>query len=175
MWPVWIIESVCNTILTLLGLFVELGLISWSVQTYYLLPLLPLNVWGCVFRAIILRHQKDKRTNVFLIRLKVARSSFLDVVFTLTLSFGRVHSTSNRPRATGKILLTTCKARLGSDRKGSQQRAKVTNTVEAILTNRKNLHEESHTERQASWRSSGGTDIPQIMLKKNRLLYTKFR
>lgn len=54
--------------------------------------------------------------------------------------------TSNRPRATGKILLTTCKAWSGSERKGNQQRAKVTNTVTAILTNRKSLHEESRTE-----------------------------
>lgn len=45
---------------------------------------------------------------------------------------------------------------LGSDRKGSQQRAKVTNTVTPILTNRKSLHEESHnTDTQVSSEKQG--------------------
>lgn len=65
-------------------------------------------------------------------------------------------STSNRPRATGKILLTTCKAWPGSDRKGNQQRAKVTNTVAATLTNRKSLGEEGRTVKQTHGKSGPG-------------------
>ena len=51
-----------------------------------------------------------------------------------------ISRTSNRPLATGKILRSTCKACSGSDRKGSQQRAKVTSTVTAIFTSENSLH-----------------------------------
>lgn len=83
-----------------------------------------------------------------------------------------VYSTSNRPRATGKILLTTCKAWPGSDRKGSQQRAKVTNTVAPIRTNRKSLREEGHTETQESSLSKSGPDM--LREQRNRQLLTRW-
>lgn len=47
--------------------------------------------------------------------------------------------TSNRPRATGNRRWTTCRTWLESDRKGNQQRAKVTSTVTATFTSRNNL------------------------------------
>lgn len=78
-------------------------------------------------------------------------------------------STSNRPRATGKILLTTCKAWLGSDRKGNQQRAKVTNTVAATLTNRKSLGEEG----RAVKRSLGKSGPGMLQQQRGRQLWTR--
>lgn len=125
---------------------------------------------GCAWRVANLRCLQDKSTNVLFLKCislqhLILRSSPFGCGFQVAFSFREVYCTSNRPRATGKILLTTCRAWLGSDRKGSQQRAKVTNTVEAILTSRKSLHEEDQTGRQASLLSAGGRDVRQIMKK----------
>lgn len=140
-WSVWIIECPGHTRRTLVD--ISFSRSPRSVWIYYLpAHFLKCHTPDCLQRTSLWTLSHDKQRKCLYIYIRPSRNF---EAYRMPLA---CCSTSNRPRATGKILLTTCKAWPGSDRKGNQQRAKVTNTVAATLTSRKSLGEEGRTVRQ---------------------------
>lgn len=136
---------------------------------------LKLHIWDCPQRTSLwtLMTNTTSFLSFFFVLIRLTElSKFKLIRCGLWHGSTIVYSTSNRPRATGKILLTTCKAWPGSDRKGSQQRAKVTNTVAPIRTNRKSLREEGHTDTQESSLSKSGPDM--LREQRHRQLLTRW-